>query len=604
MKRFTSSFVIMFLLFVFSTTVANGESVDDMEGSPFPIGTIATANATYEGYSSSNVIDKDLKTSWNSSGYIGTLQLSFPAELSISALQISAQARPTTDEDYTVYGLRDGVWMQISEQIKRRVTLEPLVLEPFAIVPGSYDAIKIDIIGGGSWVDIREITYINQTSDIIHLKRMVDGPIYLSWEPLEGVTGYEVKRSETPGGPFATIATVPQSEWPKYRDDESFSGEYKYKSFYYIVTAVNGSTINPYSNVVSLIRPSTPINIRAVAGNSQAMVTWDSVDRAHKYDIYVASSEDGEYMYYGSSTDNKITVTNLVNGSTYYFMIVASNNDGVSAFSSKSSVTPEIQGPPVNITSIDPNKGPLAGGQVVYVYGTNFVQGMTVQFNKQFIAYDYFGSTGIRFRTPVGTSAGAVQVTLTNPGGMSASFDYVYDLPPLIPVPAVSSISPNHGPLTGKTLVYVYGSNFRDGIIATWDGNPLSIEMLDSGMIRFRTPVGALPGPIELKLSYNDNPFFVTNFTYDAPPVIPAPIISSLSSVNGPTAGGTLLYVYGSGFQSGATVTIGSKVLTLDVLDSATGRFRIPAVTSADNVSITTTNPDGKTSNTVYYQYN
>lgn len=260
------------------------------------------------------------------------------------------------------------------------------------------------------------------------------------------------------------------------------------------------------------------------------------------------------------------------------------------------------QDTPITISSISPAKGLTTGGQLVYIYGTNFKAGLTIHFNGQLINYELLDSGTIRFRTPVTTVAGTVPIVLTSISGSTASTSYTYEAPPALPAPTINSISPNHGPLTGGTLVYVYGTNFRTGITATWGGSPLAIEYLDAGTIRFRVPAGTVPGTVELKLINSDNSNVATSYTYDAPPVI-VPAITTLSPTSGPISGGNLIYIYGRDFQVGVKVTVGSTTVDASYLDSATLRFRAPAVPYATSVTVTVTNPDGKISNSMTYEY-
>ncbi|WP_435925839.1 IPT/TIG domain-containing protein [Paenibacillus sp. DYY-L-2] len=257
---------------------------------------------------------------------------------------------------------------------------------------------------------------------------------------------------------------------------------------------------------------------------------------------------------------------------------------------------------PITITGISPAKGTTAGGQLVYVYGTNFKSDMTLRINGQVVSFEFLDVSSIRFRTPAASASGTVPVELTSAGGSQAATSFTYEAPPALPAPTIASITPNHGPLAGGGLVYVYGSNFRDGITATWGGAPLAITYLDAGTIRFRVPASSTSGPVELKLTNSDNQSVTTTYTYDAPPVI-VPTLTSISPTSGPIGGNNLIYLYGTNFQAGAKVTIGTTTLDATVLDSGTIRFRAPAVTAPASVTVTVTNPDGKVSNSLNYQY-
>lgn len=66
-------------------------------------------------------------------------------------------------------------------------------------------------------------------------------------------------------------------------------------------------------------------------------------------------------------------------------------------------------------------------------------------------------------------------------------------------------------------------------------------------------------------------------FTF-TPPVVPAPIIASVSPASGDVAGGTVVTITGQNFQAGATVDFG-------------GRPATDVVVNEDGTTITCTSP-------------
>ena len=69
--------------------------------------------------------------------------------------------------------------------------------------------------------------------------------------------------------------------------------------------------------------------------------------------------------------------------------------------------------------------------------------------------------------------------------------------------------------------------------------------------------------------------------------------IGSLSPAQGPAAGGTLVTIRGSGFQSGTTLTIGGKTAAVTLKDMNTLTFVTPAL-AAGSQQVVLTNPDGE----------
>lgn len=70
--------------------------------------------------------------------------------------------------------------------------------------------------------------------------------VSLAWDNEAGVTGYNVKRSETPGGPYITLASGVTSG--VFYDNTAVSG----KTYYYVVSAVNHIGESTNSNVIPL----------------------------------------------------------------------------------------------------------------------------------------------------------------------------------------------------------------------------------------------------------------------------------------------------------------------------------------------------------------
>ena len=89
-----------------------------------------------------------------------------------------------------------------------------------------------------------------------------------------------------------------------------------------------------------------------------------------------------------------------------------------------------VSGPAPTVTSVSPNSGTTAGGTAVTITGTNFAAGATVTFGSTAATNVVVVSgTQITATTPAG-SAGAVTVTVSNPGGQSGAWRV--DLPTLL----------------------------------------------------------------------------------------------------------------------------------------------------------------------------
>lgn len=102
-----------------------------------------------------------------------------------------------------------------------------------------------------------------------------------------------------------------------------------------------GSTPSSPTNGVGSA-PSAPTNVSAEPGDGQVTVSWSSVTNAESYNIYWSYSS-GVTKSNGtkiSGATSSYVHTGLTNGTTYYYVVTASNLIGESAESSEVSATP------------------------------------------------------------------------------------------------------------------------------------------------------------------------------------------------------------------------------------------------------------------------
>ncbi|MEI9982788.1 MAG: IPT/TIG domain-containing protein [Aliidongia sp.] len=114
---------------------------------------------------------------------------------------------------------------------------------------------------------------------------------------------------------------------------------------------------------------------------------------------------------------------------------------------------------PPTVSALSPATGPASGGTTVTITGSNLTAASTVAFGATAATnVVVVSATQITAMAPVG-SPGIVDVTVTTPGGTSATGAadrYTY-----VAVPVVSSLSPSNGPAAGGTSVVITGSDLR-----------------------------------------------------------------------------------------------------------------------------------------------
>jgi hypothetical protein len=241
------------------------------------------------------------------------------------------------------------------------------------------------------------------------------------------------------------------------------------------------------------------------------------------------------------------------------------------------------------LTSISPASGPISGGNTVTISGTQFVAGATVQFGSSApIAATNVAATQLTAVAPAG-SAGDVNVTVTTPGGTSATSTktlYAYG------APGVSAFIPSSGP-TGIT-VRITGNSFSPGAIVSFGSlaSP-TVAISSATQLTAVVPNGAVSAPI----SVSDNGGTATTAT----PFTVTLAVTGFSPASGPT--GTLVTITGIGFNSSSVVHFGRIAASSTTFVSSTElQAIVPATTATEPISVTNTKaPAGTVQSAQFY---
>jgi lysophospholipase L1-like esterase len=92
--------------------------------------------------------------------------------------------------------------------------------------------------------------------------------------------------------------------------------------------------------------------------------------------------------------------------------------------------------------------------------------------------------------------------------------------PPIVDLtPAIASVSPTHGPLTGGTPVTINGSNFLESTLVEFgDRAPTSIQHVSATQMIATAPAGTALGPVSVKVINAGKPIatLASGYTYDS----------------------------------------------------------------------------------------
>ena len=233
------------------------------------------------------------------------------------------------------------------------------------------------------------------------------------------------------------------------------------------------------------------------------------------------------------------------------------------------------------VTAISPTAGPTGGNTTVVITGTGFSAANAtgaVKFGVTVATYTINSNTQITATSPAG-SAGTVDVTVTTPGGASATsaadqFTYVA-------APTVTLISPTAGPTGGGTTVVITGTGFSaaNATGAVKFGATTTTYTINSNTQITATSPAASAGTYDITVATPGGTSATSaadQYTYVA-----APTVTAISPTAGPTGGGATVVITGTGFSAA----------------SATGAVKFGATTATytinSNTQITATSPAG-----------
>ena len=163
------------------------------------------------------------------------------------------------------------------------------------------------------------------------------GKITVSWNKIDGATKYQVYRSTAKDGEYTLLKTTTATSLTNTSVEAGITYYYKV-----VAVATKSAANSAASAVVSRTcdLPQTKLTGKVnLLGNPK--LSWDKVEGAVSYKVYRAESENGTYKLMKTVTGTSYSNTNCVEGTTYYYYVVAvcENSWGNSAASNIVSLT-------------------------------------------------------------------------------------------------------------------------------------------------------------------------------------------------------------------------------------------------------------------------
>jgi hypothetical protein len=111
------------------------------------------------------------------------------------------------------------------------------------------------------------------------------------------------------------------------------------------VTASSSYVMYDYLNL-ELPTPVAPVGLTATAGNAQVALNWTAPAGAAGYNLKRSTTSGGPYALLASLASSNYTDTAVVNGMTYYYVVAATNANGLGVDSVQVSAQPVSAVPP------------------------------------------------------------------------------------------------------------------------------------------------------------------------------------------------------------------------------------------------------------------
>jgi large repetitive protein len=298
---------------------------------------------------------------------------------------------------------------------------------------------------------------------------------------------------------------------------------------------------------------------------------------------------EGASVFIGGVPAFAVTVTSPTTATA------VTNSSGVGTFDVRL-VNPDTQAatlpmaytfdPAPTLTAVAPSQGTTAGGDTVTLTGTGFLAGASVVFGTTAAtSVTVVSSTQVTAVTPA-RSAGVVSVTVRNTDGQYAELPRSYRF---VTPPAFDSLSPVAGDVAGGTLVTLTGSGFAPTARVLFGGTESTeVTYVSETSVTAVTPPHAR-GAVDVVIDVDGARSTRTAaFTY----TLSAPTLTQVAPLSGPTAGGVMLTLTGTGFADGATITVGGAEATSVVVVSPNLARAVVPAHAAGVVDVVLTNVD------------
>jgi len=197
--------------------------------------------------------------------------------------------------------------------------------------------------------------------------------VLLTWNASLGATSYDVYFSTTEFGSRTFISSTPSTSM-------TVTGGTPDVVYYYFVFPVNvaGAGTGQWDTGYVATPAEVPSGLSGLSASDgeytdKVILTWNAANGATGYDIYNATSEDGDRTLLGSTTETGATITEVPAGVVYYYFVFPTNDAGSGVGQWDIGYVAEAS------SNVSPVVGITGGNKTIA--DTNSVAGETVSFS-------------------------------------------------------------------------------------------------------------------------------------------------------------------------------------------------------------------------------
>ena len=251
-------------------------------------------------------VPKDLKASMSESG---TITLNWSADSSA--------------EGYSVYysTKADGDFISLGDTKDNSFSKAFTIGKTYYFKVKSYAAVKNER-AEGNFTDTVKIQCGLAKSEITDISCAGSGKLKVTWNSVDKADGYSFYMATEKDGTYKCLLSTTKNTYTATNLTASQDYYFKVRAY---KTVSGAKVFGDFSDIKSETANLKKVNITSIESksNNSLTVSWDKIDNAQGYSIYMATEKDGTYKCIASTSATSYTKTSLAIGNTYYFKIRA-----------------------------------------------------------------------------------------------------------------------------------------------------------------------------------------------------------------------------------------------------------------------------------------